>query len=80
MQLDSVLFPVNYVNYAEGDFGPQILAEAKKRGLARMALQVLGAKPPGNQASAKRMRTAGIGPLKMLEQQKRLCGLRSQRT
>ncbi|MGI8958571.1 MAG: aldo/keto reductase [Bryobacteraceae bacterium] len=41
MQLDSVLFPVNYVNYAEGDFGPQILAEAKKRGLARLALKSL---------------------------------------
>jgi hypothetical protein len=41
MSLDSVLFPVNYVNYAEGDFGPQILAEAKKRGLARMALKAL---------------------------------------
>ena len=41
MPLDSVLFPVNYVNYAEGDFGPQILQEAKKRGLARMALKAL---------------------------------------
>jgi len=41
MQLDSVLFPVNYVNYAEGDFGPQILTEAKKRGLARLALKSL---------------------------------------
>ena len=41
MPLDSVLFPVNYVNYAEGDFGPQILAEAKKSGLARMALKAL---------------------------------------
>jgi aryl-alcohol dehydrogenase-like predicted oxidoreductase len=41
MQLDSVLFPVNYVNYAEGDFGPQILAEAMKKGLARLALKSL---------------------------------------
>jgi aryl-alcohol dehydrogenase-like predicted oxidoreductase len=41
MPLDSVLFPVNYINYAEGDFGPQILAEAKQRGLARMALKAL---------------------------------------
>lgn len=41
MPLDSVLFPVNFVNYAEGDFGPQILAEAKKHGLARMALKAL---------------------------------------
>jgi predicted aldo/keto reductase-like oxidoreductase len=41
LPLDSVLFPVNYVNYAEGDFGPQILQEAKSRGLARMALKAL---------------------------------------
>jgi aryl-alcohol dehydrogenase-like predicted oxidoreductase len=41
MQLDSILFPVNYVNYVEGDFGPQILAEAKRRGLARLALKSL---------------------------------------
>ena len=41
MPLDSVLFPVNYVNYAEGGFGPQILAEAKRRGLARLALKSL---------------------------------------
>lgn len=41
MQLDSVLFPVNYVNYSQGDFGPQILAEAKQRGLARLALKSL---------------------------------------
>jgi aryl-alcohol dehydrogenase-like predicted oxidoreductase len=41
MPLDSVLFPVNYVNYAEGDFGPQILAEAKRRGLA-LGAQIAG--------------------------------------
>jgi aryl-alcohol dehydrogenase-like predicted oxidoreductase len=41
MQLDSVLFPVNYVNYVEGHFGPQILAEAKRRGVARLALKSL---------------------------------------
>jgi predicted aldo/keto reductase-like oxidoreductase len=41
IQLDSVLFPVNYVNYAEGHFGPQILAEAKRHGLARLALKSL---------------------------------------
>jgi predicted aldo/keto reductase-like oxidoreductase len=41
IELDSVLFPINYVNYAEGHFGPQILAEAKKHGMARMALKAL---------------------------------------
>jgi len=38
---DSVLFPVNYVNYAQGDFGPKILAHAKEKGIARMALKAM---------------------------------------
>ena len=38
-RFDSVLFPVNYVNYAQGNFGPQILAKAKEKGLARLALK-----------------------------------------
>ena len=40
-ELDSVLFPVNFVLYEEGHFGPQILAHAKKKGIARMALKAL---------------------------------------
>ncbi len=38
-RFDSVLFPVNYVNYAQGNFGPQILAKAKEKGVARLALK-----------------------------------------
>jgi aryl-alcohol dehydrogenase-like predicted oxidoreductase len=38
-RFDSVLFPVNYVNYAQGNFGPQILAKAKEKGIARLALK-----------------------------------------
>jgi predicted aldo/keto reductase-like oxidoreductase len=38
-QLDSVLFPVNFVLYQEGKFGPQILEHAKKKGVARLALK-----------------------------------------
>ncbi len=41
MELDSVLFPVNYVCYAQGNFGPQILRKAKQKGLARLALKAL---------------------------------------
>jgi aryl-alcohol dehydrogenase-like predicted oxidoreductase len=41
MPLDSILFPVNYVCYAQGGFGPQILAKAKEKGLARLALKAL---------------------------------------
>jgi aryl-alcohol dehydrogenase-like predicted oxidoreductase len=37
--LNSVLFPVNFVCFAQGNFGPQILAKAKEKGLARMALK-----------------------------------------
>jgi aryl-alcohol dehydrogenase-like predicted oxidoreductase len=40
-RFDSVLFPVNYVNYAQGNFGPQILAKAKEKGLARLALKAM---------------------------------------
>jgi predicted aldo/keto reductase-like oxidoreductase len=39
--LDSVLFPINFVLYAREDFGPQVIAHAKKKGVARLALKAL---------------------------------------
>lgn len=39
--LDSVMFPVNFVLFQEGGFGPQILAHAKAKGIARLALKSL---------------------------------------
>lgn len=36
---DSVLFPVNFAAYSQGGFGPQILAHAKSKGMARLALK-----------------------------------------
>jgi aryl-alcohol dehydrogenase-like predicted oxidoreductase len=52
--LDSVLFPVNFVLYQEGKFGPQILEHAKKKGVARLALKTLAhhAWPEGADRSA----------------------------
>jgi predicted aldo/keto reductase-like oxidoreductase len=41
LELDSVLFPVNVNAWENGNFGPQILAKAKSKGLARMALKAL---------------------------------------
>jgi predicted aldo/keto reductase-like oxidoreductase len=41
LELDSVLFPVNVNAWEYGDFGPQILAKAKHKGMARMALKAL---------------------------------------
>lgn len=39
--LDSVLFPVNFVLYSEGHFGPQILEHARSKGVARLALKAM---------------------------------------
>lgn len=39
--LDSVMFPVNFVLFQEGGFGPQILAHARKKGVVRLALKAL---------------------------------------
>ena len=36
---DSVLFPVNWVNYFEGDFGPQVVEKAQQKGVTRLALK-----------------------------------------
>ena len=41
LELDSVLFPVNANAWENGGFGPQILAKAKQKGMARMALKAL---------------------------------------
>jgi len=43
--LDSVLFPVNFVLYQEGNFGPQILEHARTKGVARLALKAMAHTP-----------------------------------
>ncbi len=39
--LDSILFPVNFVCWQQGGFGPQILEHAKKKGVTRLALKAM---------------------------------------
>jgi aryl-alcohol dehydrogenase-like predicted oxidoreductase len=39
--VDSILFPFNYVCYAQSDFGPRVLARAKEKGIARLALKAM---------------------------------------
>lgn len=41
LDLDSVLFPVDVNSWANGGFGPEILARAASHGLARLALKAL---------------------------------------
>ncbi|MBT3942469.1 MAG: aldo/keto reductase [Chloroflexi bacterium] len=38
-EFNSVLFPLNWVNYFEGDFGPQVVELAERKGAARLALK-----------------------------------------
>jgi aryl-alcohol dehydrogenase-like predicted oxidoreductase len=56
LQLDSVLFPVNVNAWENGGFGPQILAKAKSKGMARMALKALafGKWPAGMKESERK--------------------------
>jgi aryl-alcohol dehydrogenase-like predicted oxidoreductase len=38
---DSVLFPINWVNYFEAGFGPQVVAKAEEKGIGRFALKAM---------------------------------------
>ncbi len=44
-KLDSILFPFNFVCFGQGNFGPQVIARAKERGVARLALKALAHHP-----------------------------------
>jgi hypothetical protein len=38
---DSVLFPINWVNFFQANFGPQVVAKAEEKGVARLALKAM---------------------------------------
>jgi aryl-alcohol dehydrogenase-like predicted oxidoreductase len=42
---DSVLFPINFVCMSQGGFGPAVLARARERGVARLALKAMAHTP-----------------------------------
>jgi aryl-alcohol dehydrogenase-like predicted oxidoreductase len=44
-RFDSVLFPVNYICYARGNFGPQVIAKAKEQNVARLAIKSMAHGP-----------------------------------
>lgn len=44
-KFDSVLFPVNFVCYARGNFGPQVVAKAKESGAAILAIKAMAYRP-----------------------------------
>jgi len=38
---DTVLFPINFATFYEGDFGPRVIEAAKAKGVARLALKAM---------------------------------------
>jgi aryl-alcohol dehydrogenase-like predicted oxidoreductase len=44
-QFDSILFPVNFICYARGNFGPQVMARAREMGVARLAIKAMAHGP-----------------------------------
>jgi len=44
-RFDSVLFPVNFVCYERGNFGPQVVQKAKELGVARLAIKAMAHGP-----------------------------------
>jgi aryl-alcohol dehydrogenase-like predicted oxidoreductase len=44
-RFDSILFPVNFVCYARGNFGPQVVGAARARGITCLALKSLAQSP-----------------------------------
>jgi aryl-alcohol dehydrogenase-like predicted oxidoreductase len=44
-RFDSILFPVNFICYARGNFGPQVLARAKELNVARLAIKAMAHGP-----------------------------------
>jgi predicted aldo/keto reductase-like oxidoreductase len=42
---DSILFPINFACWHTGDFGPQVYAEAEKRGMGILALKAMALAP-----------------------------------
>ena len=51
---DTVLFPFNWVCWAKGDFGPQVLEAARKKGVGRLALKAMARTPWGEGAKRDR--------------------------
>jgi aryl-alcohol dehydrogenase-like predicted oxidoreductase len=44
-KFDSILFPVNYICYARGNFGPQVIAKAKELDVTRLAIKAMAHGP-----------------------------------
>lgn len=62
---DSVLFPLNFATYLEGNFGPQVVAAARRHGAGILALKGMARTrwPEGTTRDDRRWRKAWYEPL-----------------
>lgn len=51
---DSVLFPINFACYYAGNFGPQVIAKAKEKNVALLALKAMAQEPWSGQDDSER--------------------------
>ena len=65
---DSVLFPVNWVTYHTGGFGPRVIAAAGKRGSAILALKALAKRKWYNEEERKLWPKAWYRPVETYEE------------
>ena len=59
---DTILFPVNYATWHAGDFGPQVLARAREKGMGILCLKAM-AKGPWPSEAEKRYAKCWYEPL-----------------
>ena len=52
-KFNSVLFPINFVCYGQGNFGPRVVEKAKESGASRLALKSLAYTPLASNAEKK---------------------------
>lgn len=65
---DSILFPVNWVTWNTGKFGPRVLAMAQKKGLAILALKSLAKRRWADEDEAKRSPKTWYLPVESYEE------------
>jgi predicted aldo/keto reductase-like oxidoreductase len=63
---DTILFPVNYATWNAGNFGPQVLAKAKEKGMGILCLKAM-AKGPWPEGAKKRYAKCWYEPLDTAE-------------
>jgi predicted aldo/keto reductase-like oxidoreductase len=60
---DTILFPVNFITWHAGNFGPQVLARAKEKGMGILALKAMARGPWPKEADRSRYPKCWYEPL-----------------